>query len=120
MRDRILRSTDNMAIEATHADEGQWRVLLPGVSVKILRADTLAGTQTALWQLDAGARIPTHSHVMEEECLILQGDLEHAGTRYAAGDFLYTRPGGHHEAIHTSHGAMLLIRGERIDSASIR
>lgn len=114
MRERILRSTKNSPIKATRPDDGQWCGLLPGVSVKILRMDKLAGTQTALWKLDANARIPAHTHVLEEECMILQGDLEHAGAHYAAGDFLFTQPGGQHEEIHSPHGALLLIRGEHI------
>ena len=119
MRERILYSISDTPIQAVRPNDRQWQILLPGVAVKILRADMIERTQTALWKLDAGARIPAHAHVLEEECMILQGELEHAGTRYSTGDFLFTRGGAQHEDIHTPRGALLLIRGERIGTAGL-
>ena len=74
MRERILYSISDTPIQAVRPNDRQWQILLPGVAVKILRADMIERTQTALWKLDAGARIPAHAHVLEEECMILQGE----------------------------------------------
>jgi anti-sigma factor ChrR (cupin superfamily) len=94
------------------ADEGDWRALLPGIEVRALRVDEVLGTQTSLWRLAPGARIPEHSHTGEEECLVLEGEVDWQGNTYHQGDYLLARPGLHHDEFISQRGALLMIRSE--------
>ena len=101
-----------VAMRVQRTDEGRWYTLLPRIALKPLRIDRDARTQTALWKLEPGARIPAHEHGGEEECLVLSGAVEYEGARYGAGDYLLALPGYRHEEIASRDGATLLIRGE--------
>lgn len=92
--------------------DDDWREALPGLHIKPLRVDEHARTQTSLWRLAAGARVPAHSHHAEEECLILEGTLVWGDRHYVAGDFLLAHPGGAHDEFTTPDGAVFLIRSE--------
>lgn len=89
-----------------------WRPFLPGLKIKPLRVDPVAGTQTSLWRLDAGARVPAHSHDAEEECLILEGTLVWGDRCYGKGDYLVAHPGGAHDEFTSPDGALFLIRSQ--------
>jgi len=113
MRERLLdRAGREMVV--TRREEQRWQSFLPGIRVKILHTDTEAGVQTALWRLDAGARIPAHPHDQDEECYVLEGSLEHRGERFEAGDYMMAPAGSRHSQIRAPEGAIMLIRGERV------
>ncbi|HEX4050823.1 MAG TPA: cupin domain-containing protein [Steroidobacteraceae bacterium] len=96
--------------------DGKWRALLQGVEVKILHVDRGGGTQTALWRLMPGARIPPHSHLKEEECLVLEGSVVNEDISYLKGDYLYTDAGSEHSEFVSPYGALLLVRNELLPS----
>lgn len=117
MRARVLARAAAPHTEVVRAAEGDWKALLPGVTIKVLHVDREQGTQTTLWRLAAGARIPPHPHSRDEECLVLEGAVEHDGSRYGQGDYLYTRPGVRHADFLAPEGALLLIRSELLPNA---
>lgn len=113
MRERLLeRAAREMTV--TRRDQQSWRSFLPGIRVKVLHTDNETSVQTALWRLDAGARIPAHPHDQDEECFVLEGVLEHRGERFEAGDFMMAPAGSRHSQIRSPDGALMLIRGERV------
>lgn len=116
LRARVLAGAA-ASTQVVRADEGEWMALLPGVRIKTLHVDREHGTQTSLWRLDAGARIPPHPHTKDEECLVLEGAITHDGVLYRQGDFLFTRPGLRHKDFVAPEGALLMIRSERIPPA---
>ena len=116
MRRRVMAAAAGDT-EVVRAGEGAWQDLLPGISVKTLHVNREDGTQTSIWRLAAGARIPRHPHSKAEECLVLEGSITHDGTVYRAGDYLYTRPGLRHKEFVAPEGALLMIRSERIPNA---
>lgn len=111
LRQRVLTNAAPRPSGAILCEEGEWQSALPGVSVKLLRTD--ANTQSALWRLSPGARIPAHAHAHEEECLVVAGTLEYAGRRFIAGDYLIAQAGQAQQEISALSGATLWIRGER-------
>ena len=119
MRARVLADARKPHTEAVLADEGEWKPLLPGITIKTLRLDREKGTQTSLWKLEAGARVPPHPHNKEEECMVMQGYVLHDGRRYAAGDFLFARPGVVHSDFFAPEGAVLMIRSELVPDAAV-
>jgi hypothetical protein len=121
LRARIVSAATVGRTRVVRAGEGEWMPLLPGIRVKTLRKDAEGGTQTTLWRIEPGGRIPAHPHAREEECLVLAGTIVHAGVEYHAGDFLLAAAGERHQEFTCPGGALLLIRGECLpDPARLR
>lgn len=115
MRGQLLdRAGREMAV--VRAEASGWRQFLPGIELKLLHLDKAQGIQTALWRMAAGARIPPHPHGQDEECFLLEGNLEHDGQRYGAGDYMVAPAGSRHGAITSPDGALMLIRGEQVSA----
>ena len=89
-------------------DQAPWQRFLPGIDVKVLNAQD--STETAIWRMQPGAKIPPHPHAQDEECLILQGSLLVEHVRYHVGDFLMARAGESDPIFYAPDGALLLIR----------
>jgi len=92
-----------------HSD-ADFITIFPGVAVRKLQDQ--GGSMIALWQLAQGARIPEHGHISDEACLILDGQLEHAGRLLQKGDFLCAAAGEDQLPIVALCPSLLLIRGE--------
>ena len=91
LRERILaHALKPKAMTVVRADEGQWQPIMQGIQVKSLRKGD--GTETTLWRMDPGAIVPAHPHRQQEECLVLEGSVVHAGVEYFPGDFLLAVP----------------------------
>lgn len=99
-------------ITAIRADQGQWHWLAQGIQIKPLRADLQQGTQTSLWRIAAGARVPKHAHHHEEECLVVAGRILMSGVRYETGDFVLAGDGSDHPEFVAETDTTLLIRGQ--------
>ena len=71
---RLDQSTSNYTVPAA---EDTWQTLLCGIEIKMLAYDKKRGTQTALWRCSPGAKLSRHTHKVDEECYILEGDISH-------------------------------------------
>ncbi|MFN3543955.1 MAG: cupin domain-containing protein [Thiobacillus sp.] len=92
-----------------HSHEGEWVHFLRGVELKLLRQD---GTQRSyLLRLAPGAHIPRHQHALDEESLILEGDLTIDGVLCRAGDYHFAPRGKPHGRLVSKHGCLLFVRG---------
>ena len=111
----IMQRVNVPVMQVTRKNEGQWLDILPGVSIKILREDRAEQSQTTLWRLQPGASVPRHQHSRDEECLVLEGSVMHAGIEYFPGDYLLAPIGMPHDALSAPSGALFLIRGEILD-----
>lgn len=121
MRMQLMASLPKAA-PTTHIlrrEQGKWQPLLPGIHIKTLRRDPVAGTQTTLWRLDPGARVPPHPHKHEEECLVLEGSIVQDGIEYFPGDYLLAEVGERHSAFESPDGALFLIRGESLPDPEV-
>ncbi len=84
----------------------------PGVRFKTLMIDPKRGLLTALLQMDPGAELPDHEHVMMEQTYVLEGFLEDKtgpdkGLRVGPGEFVW-RPDGSRHAAWTPEGGLML------------
>lgn len=113
----ILERVAVPTMQVVKHNEGEWRDIFPGVSIKLLRDDTVGHSQTTLWRLQAGASVPRHQHSQDEECLVLEGSITHAGVEYFPGDYLLSRVGMTHDVFLAPTGALFLIRGESLDKS---
>lgn len=96
------------------SSEGEWIPCLPGVEVKILHIDEQQNTQTALWRMQPGSVLPAHDHSLDEECLVLEGEIRSGDFVVRQGDFHLGLAGEAHSDIYSEAGALLLIRSERL------
>ncbi|MCB1770707.1 MAG: cupin domain-containing protein [Candidatus Competibacteraceae bacterium] len=92
--------------------EGEWRMLAPGLQIKLLLVDREAGFQSFLLRLAPGCQLPAHDHQIVEECLLLEGDMLIGDCAYAAGDYHAALPGSRHAPISTRNGGIVFIRGQ--------
>jgi anti-sigma factor ChrR (cupin superfamily) len=115
----IMQQAEAASMQIIRKEQGQWLDILPGVSIKILREDSAEKSQTTLWRLQPGASVPKHQHKQNEECLILEGSIIHAGTEYFVGDYLLSPTGVPHDYFIAPQGALFLIRGEIIDKGML-
>ena len=79
----------------------------PGIESKLLMENKATGLSTWLMRWAPGARLPQHEHVAIEQTYVLQGSLcDHAGVA-TAGNYVWRRAGGRHDAW-TDEGCLVL------------
>lgn len=115
LRARVIeraRATPPTGTRTIRSHEGHWRQILPLVHRKVLRKDRAEGTQTVLYRLEPGGGFPPHFHSHEEECWVLEGEVETEGHVIRAGDMHIAAAGCEHPEVMTRTGAVLLIRSQ--------
>ena len=115
MRHSIAARIDSMQPENTQTVRGEtveWLSAWPNVWVKLLRQDAPANLQMVLFRIKPGGVVPAHAHTMEEECLVLEGEIHIGEHRVGQGDLHIAKPGAEHGDITTRTGATVLVRSE--------
>ena len=92
-------------------DEG-WKPLMPKVQIRVLRRD--AETMSYLLRLEPGAEVPSHPHPIDEECMVLEGELQIGELSLGAGDFHLAHRGVPHGVLSSRTGATIYLRGARL------
>jgi anti-sigma factor ChrR (cupin superfamily) len=82
---------------------------VPGVDICDLYLDKKANRRTVLIRMQPNTVYPDHDHDDAEECIVLEGELEIAGTVLRRNDYIRTPPGGHHGVPRSRTGCVLLI-----------
>ncbi|MFM2397912.1 MAG: hypothetical protein RL341_69 [Pseudomonadota bacterium] len=91
--------------------EEAWHNFLAGIQIKVL--NETGGIMSYLLRLAPGAVIPPHHHPVDEECIVLEGDLLIGDLLVPAGGFHMARKGVPHARITTTTGATIYLRGAR-------
>ncbi len=88
----------------------RWEPMMEGVERLPLWSD---GVQEAyIIRARAGAAAPAHHHVLDEECLVLDGEMYFGDQLMRAGDFQLVPAGFDHTIIEAATDALLYQRGE--------
>ncbi|NJO12298.1 MAG: cupin domain-containing protein [Gammaproteobacteria bacterium] len=82
------------------------------MELRVVRRDAQTQRQTVMFRLQPGAVVVAHGHTQEEECLVLEGEIEIAGHVLRKGDLHIARPGARHAPITTRTGAVLWVTSE--------
>lgn len=82
---------------------------VPGVDVCDLFLDKRSNRRTVLIRMQPNTVYPDHDHDDAEECIVLDGELEIAGTVLRRNDYIRTPAGGHHGVPSSRTGCLLLI-----------
>jgi anti-sigma-K factor RskA len=91
------------------ADEGRWRQVAPGVTIKLLWREPASGRQAMLVRCAAGATFAGHAHDLDEETLVLEGEISCAGLSLQAGDYHLARAGTEHPPAFSATGCLLYL-----------
>ena len=93
------------------AGEAGWLRMSEGVTYRVLREDRAIGRQAVLIRMEPGAVYQSHAHEVDEECLVIEGDLHFGDLELRAGDFHVAFKGMAHPASSTVNGCLLHITG---------
>lgn len=116
VKQRVLR---RIAADATPrhltvpAGDDGWAPFGPGLRWKVLHRD--GGICSYLVRLAPGASLPPHRHPVDEECVVLEGELAVGDLRVAAGGFHLGRAGVLHDRVRSEGGALIFLRGAEPD-----
>ncbi|MBI4005645.1 MAG: cupin domain-containing protein [Gammaproteobacteria bacterium] len=95
-----------------HQDTGVWMEVAEGVEMKILYKD--ARSTSFFLKLKPGARLHSHIHIADEECLVLDGELMLGeGIHLQKGDYHFAAKGLPHAVAYSRTGALLFLRSEK-------
>lgn len=113
LRRRILRRAatapqDDLSLFTLRAQEGHWQRLAPGVEMKRLFEDDRS--HAFLIRLEPGAVLPSHPHAVDEECLVLEGEIHLGDLHFRAGDYHVARAGSTHGLVTSPGGGVMYLR----------
>jgi quercetin dioxygenase-like cupin family protein len=109
---RVLQriAADNTPSHLTcEPGEAGWRPFGDGVRIKVLHE--AGGIMSYLLRLAPGASLPAHRHPVDEECVVLEGEVQIGSLRVAAGGFHLGRKGVLHDRLASAGGALIYLRG---------
>lgn len=90
-------------------NEGSWVEVVKGVQVKNLYTDQDRQYSTVLVKMEPGAAFPDHKHAEDEECYIIEGDLNMGGNKFTSGDYIRANADSTHHSIYSENGCTLLV-----------
>jgi anti-sigma factor ChrR (cupin superfamily) len=88
---------------------GDWTASSPGVQVMPLRAHR--HVVSMLVRFEAGASVPDHGHELDEDCLVLQGEMFLGDILLRAGDYQLAPAGGGHFGETSDVGVVFFFHG---------
>lgn len=86
-----------------------WLRTGPGVEVMGLCGDGLVASM--LVRLEAGASVPDHVHTLDEDCVVLQGDVFLGDTLLRTGDYQYAPAGSARVGKSSDTGVIFYLHG---------
>lgn len=112
VKTRLLRriaadSTDRHLTEPPR--EAGWQAFGAGVSIKVLHEE--GGVMSYLLRFAPGAALPAHRHPVDEECVVLEGEVQIGALRLGAGGFHLGRRNVLHDSLRSEGGALVFLRG---------
>ena len=110
--DRIVSAPPPAGTVTYHAQGDGWLAATKGIQMKMLRVDAAAGTQELLVRFSPEVEVPAHSHLKEEQMIVLEGECHIGDHPLRAGDIHIAPPGSWHPLITSRTGALLLLRCE--------
>ncbi len=90
-------------------DDSTWQDFSPGVRVKELWSG--GERRSVLVRMRAGASVNSHSHGLEEECMMLAGEAFIGDTLLRGGEYQLAPRGSHHGAVQSDVGALFFVHG---------
>ena len=105
---RIAQSSTPQHLTA-RPGPADWQPFGSGVSIKVLHESQ--GIMSYLLRLAPGAALPAHRHPVDEECVVLEGEVQIGELRVGAGGFHLGRRDVLHDRLCSTAGAVIYLRG---------
>jgi quercetin dioxygenase-like cupin family protein len=86
-----------------------WQPFGAGVQLKVLHE--AGGVMSYLVRLAPGAALAAHRHPIDEECVVLEGEVVIGELRVGAGGFHLGRREVLHDHVRSDGGALIFLRG---------
>jgi anti-sigma factor ChrR (cupin superfamily) len=86
-----------------------WITYSPGITYRVLHVDEKLKRQSLLVKMQPGAVYKSHGHDIDEECLVIEGDLRYGDLHLHAGDFHLATPAMVHPVGRTETGCLLHV-----------
>ena len=116
MKSRLLtrvRDLERGAVTNTvRPDQGEWEKFSPRIKMKVLRREADGSSMSYLLKLEPGAFLVPHKHAIDEECVVLEGEVMIGSELVGPGSYHLAPRGMVHQPIRSEHGAILFIRGK--------
>jgi len=113
--DKIERAIEDTVKSPTtrtiRVDDMGWEPYAPRITRKVVHVDRQAEVLTAFYRLEPGAEVISHTHLLTEECLVIEGEIECDGIVVRAGEVHLAPPGSRH-VLKSPKGAMVYLRGD--------
>ncbi len=114
--DRIERAVDDLekspATRTVRSADMGWEPFVAGIQRKLLHTDAEAGVQIVLYKVAPGTSLATHGHLINEECLVLDGEIEVDGVVARSGDLHIAFANTRHGVLTSRTGALLYARAD--------
>jgi ChrR Cupin-like domain len=112
VQQRVMRriAQDSTASHLTIAADQGWKPFAKGIHCKVLHQQ--GDCTSYLLRLEPGAQLAAHRHPLDEECVVLEGEVQ-IGTaiRLGPGGFHLGRKDVLHDSIGSEGGAVIYLRG---------
>ena len=115
MRERVMTFANGAPPENTETIRGEdlpWHQVFPNVWAKVMKRDVANNLQIMLFRMEPGGVVPAHAHNLDEECLVLEGEVLVGSHPVRKGDMHIARAGAKHPALWTRTGAVVMVRSE--------
>ncbi|WP_347989367.1 cupin domain-containing protein [Methylomonas sp. AM2-LC] len=103
----VLPGTDLSQSISAYANQ-DWQPVVEGIQKKVLWNDGIR--ESGFYRLQAGAKFISHAHPLEEECLVVQGEVFLDDSLLCSGDYQLAPQGTQHDEVYTDVGALLFVR----------
>lgn len=112
--EKILARIDEAGLQlpGTRTQRGTdalWKEIGPGITSRVLHVDRANNRISVLIRMTAGATYDAHSHDIEEETLVIEGDWRIGDLHLKAGDYHVASTRAHHCAGHTVSGCLIHV-----------
>ncbi|MEP7246547.1 MAG: cupin domain-containing protein [Gammaproteobacteria bacterium] len=115
LRVRVLARVADTVPDNTETIRGDgmpWRQMFPNVWAKVMKRDPESNLQITLFRMEPGGVVPGHVHTMDEECLVLEGEVLIGSHAVRKGDLHIAHAGARHPDMWTRSGALIMVRSE--------
>ena len=114
--DRIEQAVDDFekspltqTVRPTHLS---WEPFAAGIQRKLLHTDAESAVQIVLYKVAPGTSFAAHGHLINEECLVLDGEIEVDGVVARSGDLHIALANTRHGVLTSRSGALLYVRAD--------
>lgn len=100
------------ATSTVRPEHGEWEKFSPRIKIKVLRRESDGSSMSYLLKLEPGAFLVPHKHHIDEECVVLEGEVTIGEELVGPGTYHLAPRGLVHQPIRSEHGAILFVRGK--------